>query len=154
MSLTVIGAPPPFRPDAAARVPDWTKEFEREGLTNWARRSQGARLGSNFPKEGAEWWTNYMACMPVSSQIGWIGTIACADIRSDIHSIACPTLVITTEQSGLSSVSETRSWQEQIPNSRLLVLPGDSYHAAVSEADQCARSTIDFLCKVSAQRRG
>jgi 3-oxoadipate enol-lactonase len=149
LSLTVIGAPPPFRPDAAARVPDWTTEFEREGLANWARRSQGARLGSKFPEEGAEWWTNYMARMPVSSQIGWIATIACADISSDISRITCPTLVITTEQSGLSSVSETRSWQEQIPNSRLLVLPGDSYHAAVSDADQCAISTVEFLCNVS-----
>lgn len=145
LSLTVIGAPPPFRRDAAARVPAWTEEFEREGLANWARRSQPARLGSGFPKEGADWWTQYMARMPVSSQIGWISTIACADIRGDIPNITCPTLVITTEQSGLSSVDETRTWQEQITNSQLLVLPGDSYHAAVSEADQCARASIELI---------
>lgn len=144
-SLTVIGAPPPFRKDAAARIPAWTAEFEREGLEEWARRSQGSRLGSAFPPAGAEWWTAYMARMPVSSQIGWIATIACADIRADIPRIQCPTLVITTEGSGLSSVEETRAWQEQVRNSRLLVLPGDSYHAAVSDAEQCARATLEFI---------
>ncbi len=148
LSLTVIGAPPPFRKDAAARVPAWTAEFEREGLANWARRSQHARLGSNFPEDGAEWWTHYMASMPVSSQIGWISTIACADIRADIPQIACPTLVITTEQSGLSTVEETREWQQAIADSRLLVLPGDSYHAAVSEADACAKATLEFMARI------
>ncbi len=86
-----------------------------------------------------------MARMPVSSQIGWISTIACADIRADIPAIKCPTLVITTEQSALSSVDETRGWQQQIKNSRLLVLPGDSYHVAVSAAAHCAEVTRDFM---------
>ena len=145
LTLTAIGAPPPFRKDAAARVPAWTEEFERDGLSNWARRGQTARLGSHFPAQGAEWWTTFMARMPVSSQIGWISTIACADIRADIPRIRCPTLVITTEQSGLASVAETRAWQEQIENSTLLVLPGDSYHVAVTKAERCARATQELI---------
>ncbi len=144
-TLTVLAAPPPFRKDAAARIPAWTQEFEREGLEGWARRGQTARLGSRFAPEGARWWTDYMARMPVSSQIGWVATIACADIRADIPQIECPTLVITTEQSGLSSVDETRGWQQEIKNSRLLVLPGDSYHVAVSQAAHCAQVTREFI---------
>ena len=149
LTLTVMAAPPPFRKDAAARIPGWTEEFEKRGLEDWARRGQAARLGSAFPPEGAQWWTSYMARMPVSSQLGWIATIACADIRADIPRIACPTLVITTEGSGLSSVEETRAWQETIPNSTLLVLPGDSYHVAVSDAERCARATREFISRVS-----
>ena len=149
LTLTVVGAPPPFRKDAAARIPAWTEEFERHGLANWARRGQAARLGTAFPPQGAAWWTSYMARMPVSSQIGWISTIACADIRADIPRIACPTLVITTEKSGLSSVQETRAWQQTIPNSTLLVLPGDSYHAAVSDAERCARATHEFMSRAA-----
>ena len=149
ISLTVIGAPPPFRKDAAARIPAWTQEFEEQGLEDWARRGQAARLGSAFPPEGAQWWTGYMARMPLSSQIGWIATIACADIRADIPRIACPTLVITTEGSGLSSVDETREWQQAIAGSELLVLPGDSYHVAVSDAERCARATRAFIARAS-----
>ena len=70
----------------------------------------------------------------VSTQIGFMKTIACADIRADVPKIQCPTLVITTDGSGLASVDETRAWQQQIPNSSLLVLPGNSYHVAASHA--------------------
>jgi pimeloyl-ACP methyl ester carboxylesterase len=88
-----------------------------------------------------------MARMPVSTQLGWIATIACADIRQDIPRIVCPTLVITTEQSGLSSVEETRAWQQAISDSTLLVLPGDSYHVAVSDARRCAEATREFCLR-------
>ncbi len=59
--------------------------------------------------------------------------------------IACPTLVITTEGSGLASIEENRAWQQQIPKSRLLVLPGDSYHVALTDADACAKATVGFI---------
>ena len=81
----------------------------------------------------------------VSTQVGFMKTIACADIRTDLPRITCPTLVITTEGSGLASVEETRAWQQQIPNSTLLVLPGDSYHVAASHAERCAEATLEFV---------
>jgi pimeloyl-ACP methyl ester carboxylesterase len=86
----------------------------------------------------------------VSTQIGFMKTIACADIRADVPKIRCPTLVITTDGSGLASVDETRAWQQQIPSSRLLVLPGDSYHVAASHAERCAEATLDFIARNSA----
>jgi pimeloyl-ACP methyl ester carboxylesterase len=72
-------------------------------------------------------------------------TIACADIRADLPEIRCPTLVITTEDSGLASVAETRAWQQRITNSELLVLPGDSYHVAASHAERCADAALAFI---------
>jgi pimeloyl-ACP methyl ester carboxylesterase len=66
-----------------------------------------------------------------------------------VPKIACPTLVITTEGSGLASVAETRAWQQQISDSELVVLPGDSYHVAASDAEQCAQATLQFV-----ERRG
>jgi 3-oxoadipate enol-lactonase len=42
-------------------------------------------------------------------------------------------------------VDETRAWQQTIPDSELLVLPGDSYHVAASDAVQCAQATLAFL---------
>ena len=81
----------------------------------------------------------------VSTQIGFMQTIACADIRVDVPKIACPTLVITTEGSGLASVEETRAWQRTIPDSELLVLPGDSYHVAATDPERCAQATLDFV---------
>lgn len=144
-TLTVVGTPPPYRTGAEARVPALVEAFEQQGVEPWARESMAGRLGSTFPPEGLEWWTRFMARTAVSTQVGFMKTIACADIRADVPKIACPTLVITTEGSGLASVDETRAWQQTIPDSELLVLPGDSYHVAASDAAQCAQAALAFI---------
>jgi 3-oxoadipate enol-lactonase len=145
LTLTVAGTPPPFREGAKERAPALAAGFAREGVEPWARRTMAGRLGSAIPPEGAEWWTRFMARTAPSTQIGFMPTIACADIRADLPRIACPTLVITTEESGLASVEATRAWQQTIRDSKLLVLPGNSYHVAASDAEKCARATLDFI---------
>jgi 3-oxoadipate enol-lactonase len=146
-TLVVVGTPPPLRIGAAERVPELMRDLETHGVEAWARQNMGARLGSAFPPEGFEWWTKFMGRTAVSTQLGFMGTIACADIRGDLPKIACPTLVITTEQSGLGTVDETRAWQEQIADSELRVLPGNSYHVAATHAEQAAEATLDFIAR-------
>ena len=152
LSLTVVGTPPPLREGAAERAPELTQEFENDGVEPWARRTMTSRLGDRFPAAGAQWWTSFMARTAVSTQVGFMGTIACADIRADVPRIACPTLVITTEGSGLASVEETRAWQTLIPRSEMLVLPGNSFHAAASDAERCAEATLDFIARAEGRR--
>jgi 3-oxoadipate enol-lactonase len=147
ITLTIVGSPPPMREGAAERAPALAEEFTTQGVEGWARRTMAGRLGSSFPTQGVEWWIGFMGRTAVSTQVGFMKTIACADIRADVPQIACPTLVITTEGSGLASVEETRAWQQQIPNSTLLVLPGDSYHVAASHAEGCAEATLDFIAR-------
>jgi 3-oxoadipate enol-lactonase len=147
MTLTVAGTPPPLRAGAAERVPDLIRDFQTRGVEYWARQNMADRLGSAFPREGVEWWTIFMGRTAVSTQIGFMGTIACADIRADLPKITCPTLVITTEESGLGSVGETRAWQMQIPDSEFLVLPGNSYHVATTHAEPAADATLDFIAR-------
>jgi pimeloyl-ACP methyl ester carboxylesterase len=144
-TLTVVGTPPPLRSGAAERVPELNAAFERDGVEAWARQTMGGRLGSAFPADGVEWWIRLMGRTAVSTQIGFMKTIACADIRADLPRIRCPTLVITTDGSGLASVDETRTWQRQIAGSSLVVLPGNSYHVAATHAEACAAATLDFI---------
>lgn len=146
MTLTVVGTPPPIY-DTAARVPSLTKEIAEHGVEHWARRSMTGRLGSRFPAEGVEWWIKLMGRTPASSHICFVKNIPKADITADLPRIECPTLVVTTEGSALGTVDETRAWQTKIPRSELLVLPGDSYHVAASDADRCAVETLAFIRK-------
>jgi pimeloyl-ACP methyl ester carboxylesterase len=148
-TLTVVGTPPPMRDGAAERAPELAGEFETKGVEHWARRTMAGRLGSDFPAEGVEWWIKFMGRTAVSTQIGFMKTIACADIRADVPKIGCPTLVITTDGSGLASVEQTKAWQQQIPHSDLLVLPGNSYHVAASHAERCAAATLDLIARNS-----
>jgi len=143
-TLTVVGSPPPIRADAATRAAR-VCEVEELGIEHWARRSMGARLGSAFPKAGVEWWIKFMARTSIASEAGFAATINFSDITEDVVRIACPMLVITTQESGLASVAETRAWQEKVPHSELVVLPGDSFHAAATDPDACARALLEFV---------
>ena len=150
-TLTVVGTPPPLRPGAKESVPAIVEMFETHGVEYWARQNMGNRLGSAFPPEGFEFWCQFMGRTAASTQLGFMGTIACADIRDDLPKIQCPTLVITTEESGLGTVEATRAWQQQIKDSELIVLPGNSYHVAATHADQSAAATLDFLARRGAR---
>jgi len=107
----------------------------------------GGRLGGTFPAEGVEWWIRFMGRAPLSTLVGFNASINYSDIRADVARIACPTLVITTDESGLASVEETRAWQQTIAGSELLVIPGNSFHVAASDAEPCARATLDFIAR-------
>ena len=150
LSLSLIGTPPPTRPAALAALPDLIRDFETRGVEYWARQNMAARLGNNFPPEGVEWWSQFMGRTAVSTQLGFMGTIACADIRADLPRIACPTIVVTTEESGLGTVADMRAWQEQIPRSELVVLAGNSYHVAATHADAASDVVLDFLANHAA----
>ena len=145
-TLVVVGSPPPLR-QGAERIPALNQEFETKGVEHWARRTMAGRLGDRFPAEGVEWWIRFMGGTPLSTIVGFNAAINYSDIRADVPKIGCPTLVITTDESGLASVAETRAWQEQIPGSELLVIPGNSYHVAASHADRCAEATLEFIAR-------
>ena len=145
-TLTVVGSPPPLR-QGAEHIPALTEEFETRGVEHWARRTMAGRLGDRFPPEGVEWWIRFMGRTAVSTILGFNATINYSDIRADVARIACPTLVITTDESSLASVEDTRAWQQAIPDSELLVLPGKSFHAAASDPARCAQATLDFIAR-------
>jgi pimeloyl-ACP methyl ester carboxylesterase len=144
ITLTVIGTPQALRP-GTEHIPALIEEFEQHGAEHWSRRTSDSRLGDKFRPEGAEWWTQFMGRVAVSTLVGFNIHINYADIRADLPKIKCPTLVITSEESGLGSVALTAAWQKMIPNSRLLVLPGNSYHVAASDAEKCALATSEFI---------
>ena len=144
-TLTLIGTPPPQREHKPGVLPAWLKKIEEEGVANWAASTMGARLGSHFPQEGVQWWAQQlMGRTAQSTALGFVGSIPNWDVAADLPRIACPTLVITTEGSALGTVQDTQRWQSQIPNSRLLALPGDSFHTAATDAEQCAKAMLDF----------
>jgi 3-oxoadipate enol-lactonase len=145
-TLTVVGSPPPVRLDLAT-VAERVREVEQDGIEAWARRSTAARLGKDFPADGVEWWVKYMARTSVPSEAGFAGTINFSDITADIPKIRCPMLVITTEGSGLGSVSQMESWVRQVKHSELKVLPGDSFHVAATAPDACAEATREFISR-------
>ncbi len=127
---------------------NWIPEMERDGVRSWAKRTQRERMGSQMPEAGIDWWSDMMGRTPLSTvhaYMRWVGGI---DIREDIKRIQCPTLVIGTDTARRGRAI-FEGWQKTIPNSELAILPIDGYHAAGTDPDLTAQTTLEFI-----RRRG
>jgi 3-oxoadipate enol-lactonase len=144
-SLVVLGGIVSGEVSVGPRAASWLEHIETKGVESWARWTMPGRLGSTCDAEMMEGWAKLMGRTPLSTQLGFIRSVPAIDVRPDLPSIKCPTLVVTTDGSGLGSVEAVRGWQQMIPGSEFMVLPGDSYHVAATHPELCARAMLDFI---------
>jgi pimeloyl-ACP methyl ester carboxylesterase len=67
------------------------------------------------------------------------------DVSEVLQRIKAPALVIASRDSRVQDVAATRKWQERIPGSRLVIVPGDSPHLAATAPDHCAAEVLAFV---------
>jgi 3-oxoadipate enol-lactonase len=135
-----VSCSPVTPPDAAG----WLEEMERDGIRSWAKRTQRARMGSDMPDSGIEWWSDLMGRTALSTAHAYLRWVSAIDIREEIKRIQCPTLVIGTDTKRRGREVFER-WQMTIPESELVILPLDGYHAAATDPDMTARITREFI---------
>lgn len=143
LTRTITVACSPVTPPKAE---GWLEEMERDGVREWARRTQRERMGSRMPEAGIDWWSDMMGETALSTAHAYLRWVSNIDIREDIKRIRCPTLVIGTDTARRGR-SVFESWQKTIPDSELVMLPIDGYHAAGSDPDTTARVTLDFIAR-------
>jgi len=144
-SLTLLGTLVSGQASLGDRHASWVQHIETHGVESWARWTMPGRLGSDCPPAMLEGWAKLMGATAFSTQIGFIGGVPGLDVRADLPRILAPTLVVTTDRSGIDGVEATRAWQTRIAGSELLILPGDSYHVAATHARLASRATLDFI---------
>lgn len=147
LTKTITVACSPVTPPKAE---GWIEEMERDGVRSWAKRTQRERMGSRMPEAGIEWWSDMMGETALSTVHAYLRWVSAIDIREDIKRIRCPTLVIGTDTARRGR-SVFESWQKTIPNSELVILPIDGYHAAGADPDTTARVTLDFVARHSSK---
>jgi 3-oxoadipate enol-lactonase len=144
-SLTVLGVPPAPKQTMAPTMREWAVHMEERGVRSWAETTMRPRLGSKVPQAHLDYWTDLMGATALSTQLGFMQMTPHVDVIPELDQIRCPTLVVTTTGSGLGSVDDTKSWQERIPGSELLVIEGDSYHVAATDPDIVAPAVRAFI---------
>jgi 3-oxoadipate enol-lactonase len=144
-SLVVLGGLVSGEASVGDRAASWLDHIESKGVESWARWTMPGRLGSACDPDMMEGWAQLMGRTPLSTQLGFIRSVPAIDVRSDLPAIKCPTLVVTTDGTGLGSVESIRAWQKAIPNSEFMVVPGDSYHVAATHPELCAAAMMDFI---------
>jgi len=66
-------------------------------------------------------------------------------IRADLPRIRLPDARGHHRRERSGAVGRLAAWQQTIRDSELLVIPGNSFHVAASDAERCALATLDFI---------
>jgi pimeloyl-ACP methyl ester carboxylesterase len=109
-----------------------------------------ARLGSSASPEQMKWWADEL--MGKSNPRAAFGASSARidmDLDETLSRIAAPTLIVTTQESGLQSVAAVERYARRIANARVIVLPGDSFHIAAVEPELCAQHALQFMAQAS-----
>ncbi|MFM2239977.1 MAG: hypothetical protein RJA69_1351 [Pseudomonadota bacterium] len=144
LAVAAVGTPASLT-SFSERAPTWRQQIRSEGVKPWVKETTEGRLGTSLPPAAIQWWVDMMSKTPGSTLEAFLKMVPTVDVMAELPQVQCPTLVLTTTGSMLGSVEAVKSWQSTIPNSRLEVIEGDSYHVAATHPDQCARMVRQFL---------
>jgi 3-oxoadipate enol-lactonase len=120
------------------------------GVRQWAAETMRARLGSTASQAQIEWWTDLMGATNDRAAFSASSARIDMELEDKLSRITAPTLIVTTQESGLQSVEAVKRYASRIRDARVIVLPGDSYHIAAVEPDLCAQHALRFMRDVSA----
>ncbi|MEA2937414.1 MAG: hypothetical protein QOC56_918 [Alphaproteobacteria bacterium] len=138
-SLCIFGSP-------ARGVGSGNAEAIRtKGVRRWAAETMRARLGSTASQAQLDWWTELMGATSQRAALGVSSSLVDMNLDDRLPLIAAPTLIVTTQESGLQSVAAVERYAARIPDARVIVVAGDSYHIAAVEPDLCARHALAFM---------
>jgi 3-oxoadipate enol-lactonase len=145
-TLAVFGTPAKGSPGGKADLTTFADRIRKEGVRGWAAATQASRLGSDASPEMMRWWTDdLMGKSDPRSCIAYTSAAAILNLEPVLRRITAPTLVVTTVASPLQPVSAARDYQQKIANSKLLVMPGDSYHIAAVRPQECATQVLQLI---------
>lgn len=142
-SLTLIGVPV-----VGPQELRWREDLVRQGALAWANATMDARLGPGMPSAAKTWWIDLSSRSAVSTMQGYIKFLPSIDVTGDLPRISCPTLVMSTDTQRFP-FAEIAAWQPKIPDSELLLIPGDAFHAAAAYPDECADAAARFIGRVT-----
>jgi pimeloyl-ACP methyl ester carboxylesterase len=132
-TLAVVGSPAGRIGSSASSAPQNTIANQRD------------RLGSAASKEQVEYWDKMVAGGNPEGKAGASKVLSTLNLENALPRITAPTLVITSDRSKTQSVEVVTSYQQKIPNSRLLVIRSDADHVAAVHADECVTNILSFI---------
>jgi pimeloyl-ACP methyl ester carboxylesterase len=124
-----------------------------KGVRQWAVDTMRSRLGHSASDAQVKWWTDELMGK-TSARAAYSASTSRIDmeLENELPRITAPTLIVTTQESGLQTVEAVEGYAARIPVSRVIVLPGDSYHIAAVEPDLCARHALEFMQQADAMQ--
>src|SRR5215813_2268385 len=120
-------------------------KIRAKGVRQWAAETMRSRLGSTASEAQLAWWTELMGATDQRAAFGSSSALVSINLDDRLPLIKAPTLIVTTQESGLQTIEAVKRYAARIPDAKVIVLDGDSYHIAAVEPELCARHALAFL---------
>jgi pimeloyl-ACP methyl ester carboxylesterase len=130
--------------------------IRERGVRDWARATMRSRLGSEASDAQLAWWADELMGKS-DAHAAYSASAARIDmeLEAGLARITVPTLIVSSEESGLQSVAAVKQYAARLPDARVVILPGDSYHVAASAPAACVEHAMAFWSEVdAAEARG
>ncbi|HEX2172198.1 MAG TPA: alpha/beta hydrolase [Dehalococcoidia bacterium] len=132
------------RSDFSAGMGSWEAAFDKLSPAEWARETMGHRFDPAVTApEYIEWAVAENAKTPVESLRKYARLIEHIDMSGGIPPVTVPTLLIAGG-SKLAPPAQARFLQQQIPGSRLELIPDARHLVGYSHPAECARLALEF----------
>lgn len=136
-------------PEVLQRRTDQQAQVRRDGTQALVETLLGGLLAPATRETRAELVDHVRQMMLSNPPAGFVGGLEAMKGRPDatphLGAIAAPTLVLVGEHDGPSPPELVRGWQEQIPSSELVVVPGAGHLSNLEEPDHFNSALTDFL---------
>src|SRR5262245_19184614 len=120
-------------------------KIRAKGVRQWAAETMRARLGSTASDAQIAWWTELMGATDQRAAYGSSSALVTMDLDDRLPLIKAPTLIVTTQESGLQTIEAVKRYAARIPDARVIVIDGDSYHIAAVAPELCARHALAHM---------
>ncbi len=132
------------RRDFSVGTGSWATAFDRLSPAEWARQTMPHRHDPETTDPGyIEWAIGENAQTPIDSLRKYAHLIENIDFSGGLPPIKVPTLLIAGG-SKLAPPDQARFLQEQIPGSRLEVIPNARHLVGYALPEECARVGLEF----------
>ena len=91
-----------------------------------------------------------MAAASQRAAFGASSSLVAMNLDDRLPLITAPNLIVTTQESGLQTVEAVNQYAARIPNARVIVVDGDSYHIAAVDPELCAGHALRFIRGITA----
>src|SRR5262249_38819101 len=123
------------------------------GVRDWARATMRSRLGSAASEAQLAWWADeLMGRTDAHAAYSASASRIDMELEGRLPRITGPALIVSREESGVQSVAAVKQYAAQLPDARVVILPGNSYHVAASAPKACVGHAMAFWAEVDTAR--
>ena len=147
-AMVLVNGSAKMESPTVSKFPGWATTVEADGMEPLLDGAMARWFVERVHREHPEVIRFYREMLGANPPMGYAANargIPLLDLRDELNTIQCPTLVIAGKEDKATPPSENEIIAERIPGARLVVLPDTSHTVPEEQAEEFNRTTLEFL---------